>query len=72
MPIVKTDTTITAHEAAQLEHANTNRGHALTIDSGWREIADTALAFAQRFARTHPTRPRPPTTDTQRSPSPAR
>ena len=25
------------------------RGHALTIDSGWREVADTALAFAQRF-----------------------
>lgn len=27
----------------------TNRGHALTIDSGWREVADTALAFVQRF-----------------------
>src|SRR3954462_7022519 len=27
-----------------------NRGHSLTIDSGWREVADTALAFAQRFA----------------------
>ena len=26
------------------------RGHALTIDSGWREVADTALAFIQRFA----------------------
>jgi pimeloyl-ACP methyl ester carboxylesterase len=26
-----------------------NRGHALTIDSGWREVADKALAFAQRF-----------------------
>jgi pimeloyl-ACP methyl ester carboxylesterase len=26
-----------------------NRGHALTIDSGWREIADTALAFVKRF-----------------------
>jgi non-heme chloroperoxidase len=26
-----------------------NRGHALTIDSGWREIADTALAFIKRF-----------------------
>jgi hypothetical protein len=26
-----------------------NRGHALTIDSGWREVADTALAFARRF-----------------------
>ncbi len=28
-----------------------NRGHALTIDSGWREVADTALAFVERFAR---------------------
>ena len=25
------------------------RGHALTIDNGWREVADTALAFVQRF-----------------------
>jgi pimeloyl-ACP methyl ester carboxylesterase len=28
-----------------------NRGHALTIDSGWREVADTALAFVQRFVQ---------------------
>ncbi len=28
-----------------------NRGHALVIDSGWREVADTALAFIQRYAR---------------------
>ena len=27
-----------------------NRGHALTIDSGWRDVADTALAFIKRFA----------------------
>lgn len=26
------------------------RGHALTIDGGWREVADTALTFVQRFA----------------------
>jgi non-heme chloroperoxidase len=26
-----------------------NRGHALTIDSGWQEVAQTALAFIQRF-----------------------
>ncbi len=26
-----------------------NRGHSLTIDSGWRQVADTALAFVQRF-----------------------
>jgi non-heme chloroperoxidase len=25
------------------------RGHALTIDSGWREVCDTALAFVRRF-----------------------
>lgn len=27
-----------------------NRGHALTIDSGWKEVANKALAFVQRFA----------------------
>ena len=27
------------------------RGHALTIDSGWHEVADTALAFIQRFTQ---------------------
>jgi non-heme chloroperoxidase len=27
-----------------------NRGHALTIDNGWKEVADTALAFVRRFA----------------------
>src|SRR2546425_3937821 len=27
-----------------------NRGHALTIDSGWHEVADKALAFVRRFA----------------------
>jgi pimeloyl-ACP methyl ester carboxylesterase len=26
-----------------------NRGHALTVDNGWREVADTALRFIQRF-----------------------
>jgi pimeloyl-ACP methyl ester carboxylesterase len=26
-----------------------NRGHSLTIDSGWREVADTALEFVQRY-----------------------
>jgi non-heme chloroperoxidase len=25
------------------------RGHALTIDSGWREVADTSLEFVRRF-----------------------
>jgi non-heme chloroperoxidase len=27
-----------------------DRGHSLTIDSGWREVANTALAFVKRFA----------------------
>ncbi|WP_188196096.1 alpha/beta hydrolase [Nonomuraea sp. SYSU D8015] len=37
------------------EHAVTEivempgRGHSLTIDNGWREVCDTALAFIQRF-----------------------
>jgi non-heme chloroperoxidase len=26
-----------------------NRGHALTIDSGWREVANTSLGFVRRF-----------------------
>ena len=28
----------------------TDRGHALTIDHGWREVAEAALRFVQRFA----------------------
>jgi pimeloyl-ACP methyl ester carboxylesterase len=28
-----------------------NRGHALTIDRGWREVADKALAFVRRFVK---------------------
>ncbi|MDP5317043.1 alpha/beta hydrolase [Streptomyces poriferorum] len=27
------------------------RGHSLTIDAGWREVADTALAFVNRFVK---------------------
>jgi non-heme chloroperoxidase len=26
-----------------------DRGHALRVDSGWRQVADTALAFVKRF-----------------------
>ena len=33
---------ITGHEQEQLEKAN---------DNGWREVADTALAFVQRFVK---------------------
>jgi hypothetical protein len=28
-----------------------NRGHSLTIDHGWREVAQTALDFVKRFAK---------------------
>ena len=28
----------------------TGRGHALTIDAGWREVAEKALEFVKRFA----------------------
>ena len=47
-----------AHAAFKLQSSNPgltefveikDRGHALTIDHGWREVADTALAFVQRF-----------------------
>jgi hypothetical protein len=32
-------------EIVEIKH----RARALTIDSGWREVADTALAFVKRF-----------------------
>jgi pimeloyl-ACP methyl ester carboxylesterase len=28
-----------------------DRGHSLTIDHGWREVADTALGFVERFVK---------------------
>ena len=28
-----------------------DRGHSLTIDGGWREVADTALQFVERFVK---------------------
>jgi pimeloyl-ACP methyl ester carboxylesterase len=31
-----------------------NRGHALTIDHGWREVAQTALEFVKRFVPAKP------------------
>jgi non-heme chloroperoxidase len=39
----KQNTSVT--EFVEMPH----RGHALTIDSGWREVADKALAFVRRF-----------------------
>jgi len=47
-----------AHASYKLESRNENvteivkmegRGHALVIDHGWREVAETALAFVRRF-----------------------
>ena len=35
------------------------RGHALIIDSRWREVADTALAFVQRFTSPQPAKTGP-------------
>ena len=32
-----------------------DRRHALTIEGGWREVADTALAFVKRFTVPRPT-----------------
>ena len=31
-------------------HEVPGRGHSLTIDSGWREVADTSLGFIQKHA----------------------
>jgi hypothetical protein len=31
-----------------------DRGHALTIDHGWREVAQTALDFVKRFVPAKP------------------
>ena len=28
----------------------TGRGHALTMDAGWREVAEKTLEFVNRFA----------------------
>ena len=36
------------------------RGHSLTIDDGWREVSDTALAFIQRFLPAATAKPGPP------------
>ena len=32
-------------------HEMPHRGHALTIDHGWHEVAETALSFISRFVR---------------------
>jgi non-heme chloroperoxidase len=43
--------TLQAHNPGTTEFVEMkNRGHALTIDSGWAEVAGVALAFVRRFA----------------------
>ena len=37
------------NEAVTEIKAVPNRGHSLTIDSGWREVAELSLSFVQRF-----------------------
>jgi non-heme chloroperoxidase len=47
------------------QHADTElvelagRGHSLTIDSGWRDVADVALAFVSKHYPARPTEPGP-------------
>jgi non-heme chloroperoxidase len=36
-------------EAVTVFKALSDRGHSLTIDAGWREVAEIALAFVERF-----------------------
>lgn len=31
------------------DRGDPDRGHPLTVDDGWREVADTALGFVKRF-----------------------
>ncbi len=38
-----------ANEAVTEIKSIPNRGHSLTIDSGWREVCDSALEFVRRF-----------------------
>jgi hypothetical protein len=42
-------TDIGIRQAGRNQAGLVNRGHALVIDSGWREVADTALGFLKRF-----------------------
>jgi hypothetical protein len=43
------ETLSASRRARRSEIVEIPRGHALTIDSGWREVANTALAFVKRF-----------------------
>jgi non-heme chloroperoxidase len=49
--VVKAAYEIEARNTGVTEYAEMlGRGHSLTIDHGWHEVADLALAFVQRFA----------------------
>jgi pimeloyl-ACP methyl ester carboxylesterase len=36
-------------DPAMRRRGDRHRGHSLTIDSGWRDVAETALQFVKRF-----------------------
>jgi non-heme chloroperoxidase len=49
--VVKTAAEIEARNSGVTEYVEMpGRGHSLTIDRGWHEVADLTLAFVQRFA----------------------
>ena len=43
---------------ARVDTGNPDRGHSLIIDRGWREVAQTALAFVRRFTQQETRPPR--------------
>jgi pimeloyl-ACP methyl ester carboxylesterase len=47
-----------------------HRGHSLTIDHGWQEVAQTALDFVKRFTPATPTEPAPARTGSSAGPTP--
>jgi non-heme chloroperoxidase len=48
-PTPRTSTSGKNHGVTKF-HEIQNRGHSLTIDDGWQQVAETALAFVRRFA----------------------
>ena len=44
------DPRMSADAVRRAAHQVDRPGHSLTIDSGWREVYDTALSFVRRFA----------------------
>ena len=51
MPLKVTQTVYNLYAKGESDtefHSFEGRGHSLTIDSGWREVADVALEWLQR------------------------